>query len=237
MLLLFWNKSKIIFSLKDRLSFDVKLIKRIIRVGIPSFMENLILQGGFLVMQILIVSIGTLETAAYQIGCNVHSLAFMPIFGLAITTTTTVGQNLGKKKYETAEIYAHENRRFAILVGIFAGLIEFLLAEPLARMYSQDPEIVKTTMIVVRGFAFIEAFMGIEKVSAATIRSAGDTKYVLITSVIALWTFRIATAYGLDRFLHLGLYGIMIGIFLDFSVRALMYSYRMNAGNWKYLKV
>ena len=104
-------------------------------------------------------------------------------------------------------------------------------------MYGSDPSVIQTCMVVVMGFALIEPFMGIEKVSAATMRSAGDIKYVLITAVVALWSFRIVTAYILNRFFHMGLYGIMIGIFLDFSVRATMYTFRMRSGKWKYLKV
>lgn len=235
--LLFWEGSKINLTIKDRFKLDGKIMKRIVKVGVPSFTENLIMQGGFLLIQILVVSIGTSETAAYQIGGNIHSLAFMPIWGFAITTTTTVGQNLGKKEYDTAEVFAYENKRLAIWVGIIAGLFEFILAKPLSAMYTSDPEVIRASMLVVRGFALIEPFMGIEKISAAAIRSAGDIRYILITGIVALWSFRIVTAYGLNRLLDLGLYGIMIGIFLDFSVRAIMYTYRMKAGKWKYLKI
>jgi putative MATE family efflux protein len=235
--LLFWKGSKICFTRRDRFEFMPKVMKRIVKVGIPSFMENLIMQGGFLVIQIMVVTIGTMQSAAYQIGGNIHSLAFMPIFGFAITTTATVGQNLGKKNYDNAEIYAFESKRMAIIVGFCAGILEFILAEPLARLYTNDPEVIKICVIVVRGFALIEPFMGIEKVSAAAMRAAGDIKYVLITAIVALWSFRITTAFVLNRFLTLGIYGIMIGIFLDFSVRALMYIQRMKKGDWKYLKV
>lgn len=235
--LLFWKKSKINFTLKDRFKLNTKVMKRIIRVGIPSFMENLIMQGGFLVIQVMVVAIGTVQSAAYQIGGNIHSLAFMPIFGFAITTTTTVGQNLGRQDYEKAEIYAYENKQMAIMVGVCAGLLEFILAEPLARLYSTDPDVIRVSMIVVRGFALIEPFMGIEKVSAAAMRAAGDIKYVLVTAVVALWSFRILIALILTKFTNLGIYGIMVGIFLDFSVRAIMYIVRMKKGKWKYMRV
>lgn len=234
---LFRKKSKIHLDRGDKFKLNPKIMKRIIRVGLPSFMENLIMQGGFLLLQIIIVSLGTAESAAYQVGTNIHSLAFMPIMGFATTTTTTVGQNLGRRNYELAEQYAYENRKIAILVGIFAGFLEFTFAGQLVRLYSSDPEVMRVGVLVLRGFALIEPFMGIEKVSAAVMRCAGDIKYAIITGVIALWTFRIATSSLLNSFFHMGIYGIMIGIFCDFSVRAIMYTFRMKAGKWKYLKV
>ncbi|MDI3478838.1 MAG: hypothetical protein PWQ59_2363, partial [Thermoanaerobacterium sp.] len=35
----------------------------------------------------------------------------------------------------------------------------------------------------------------------------------------------------------MGVYGIWIGICIDFVVRSVMYSYRFKAGRWKYIKV
>ncbi|MDT8717908.1 MATE family efflux transporter [Clostridium sp. 19966] len=234
---LFRKKSKIHLDKGDKLILNGEIMMRIIRVGIPSFMENLIMQGGFLVIQILIVSLGTAEVAAYQVGTNIHSLAFLPIMGFATTTTTTVGQSLGRKDYDGAESYAYENRKIAVLVGLMAGLLEFTFARNLAMLYTNDPEVISASIIIIRGFSIIEPFMGIEKVSAAVMRCAGDIKYVIITAVIALWTFRVCTASTLNHFFHIGLYGIIIGIIADFSVRAIMYLFRMKAGKWKYLKV
>lgn len=235
--ILFRKKSKIHLNKDDKFHINTKIMKRIVKVGVPSFMENLIMQGGFLVIQILVVSLGTAMVAGYQVGGNIHSLAFMPIMGFATTTTTTVGQNLGRKNYDMAEAYAYENRRIAVIVGIVAAVLEFVFAKQLASLYSSDPEVIAASMIVIRGFALIEPFMGIEKVSAAVMRCAGDIRYVIFTAVAALWSLRVTTASILNSTFHIGLYGIMIGIFLDFSLRAILYNIRMKKGKWKYLKI
>lgn len=234
---LFWKRSKVHISYGDKLKIKPEIMKRIINVGIPSFLENAIMQGGFLLLQIILVSIGTLEMAAYQVGTNIQTMSFLPIMAFSMTTTTTVGQCLGRCEYDKAEVYACQNRRMAVIVGICTGILLFTFAEPLASLYSSDPEVIKASTIVVRGFALIEPFMGLEKVGAAVMRSAGDMRYVILTGVVALWSLRIVVAYLLTHFLGLGLYGVMVGIFLDFSTRALMYMVRMRSGKWKYLKI
>jgi putative efflux protein, MATE family len=235
--ILFRKKSKIHLDHDDKFILDKKIMKRIIKIGIPSFMENLIMQGGMLIMQVLIVTLGTAEVAGYQVGNNIHQLAVMPVMGLATIANTTVGQNLGKRNYDMAEAYAYENNRLAIIVSIAAAIIEIVFAVPISKLYSLDPEVIRASVIVTIGFALIEPLLAIERVSASVMRCAGDIKYVIVTSIIALWTFRVATSVVLVKFLHLGLYGVMIGIFLDFCVRGAMYVIRMKAGNWKYLKV
>lgn len=235
--ILFRKKSKIHLVKGDTFTIDKKVIKRIINIGVPAFMENLIMQGGMLIMQILIVTLGTAVVAGYQVGNNIHQLAVMPAMGLATIANTTVGQSLGKRNYNMAEAYAYENNRLAIFVGICATILEFVLAGPIASLYSTDPEVIRASVIVTRGFAIVEPLLGIERVSASVMRCAGDIRYVIITAVIALWTFRVATAYILNTIIHMGLYGIMVGIFLDFCVRGIMYTFRMKKGKWKYMKV
>lgn len=235
--ILFRKKFKLHIEHGDKFSIDIKLIKRIIKIGIPSFMENLIMQGGMLIMQVLIVTLGTAEVAGYQIGNNIHQLSVMPVMGLATIANTTVGQNLGKSNYDMAEVYAYENNRLAIIVAIAAAILEIAFAVPLSKLYSSDYQVIRASVIVTIGFALIEPLLAIERVSASVMRCAGDIRYVIVTSIIALWTFRVAASFILVKFFHIGLYGVMVGIFLDFCVRGFMYVIRMKDGKWKYLRV
>ncbi|AGK98890.1 MATE family efflux transporter [Clostridium pasteurianum] len=234
---LFRKKSKINLIKFGKFKINFKIIKRIIRVGIPACIENLIMNGGFLMQQILVVAMGTVEVAAFQIGGSIHSLAFLPLLGLGLTTTTTVGQSLGSKDLKKAEAYAYENIKIAIFTGLCSTMIEFFGGFLFARLYSSDLQVINTSIIVIRGFALVSSFLGVEKVGSAILRCSGDIKYVIFSSVAGLWTFRLIVAAILIRFLNLGLYGLMIGIFLDYSIRAVMYIFRIKAGRWKCLKV
>lgn len=234
---LFKKNKKIYFDAKDKINIDLKIIIRIIKVGIPAFIENLIMQGGMLIMQMLIVNLGTAEVAGYQIGNNIHQLAVMPIMGLATIANTMVGQNLGKRDYKMAEVYAYETNKLAIFVGIAATILEFTFAVDISRIYSNDAKVINAAVIVTRGFAIIEPLLGIERVSASVIRCAGDIRYVIVTSVLALWIFRVFISFFIVNVWKLGLYGVVIGIFLDFCVRGIMYIVKIKKGEWRYLKV
>lgn len=231
------RKLKLNLSLKDDYSFRPKLMKRIINIGVPAFIEQAVMQGGFLLVQIIIVSLGTVAMAAYQVGINVNSLAFFPIFGFAIANTTLVGQSLGEKQYKKAENYAYEGLKITMIVGFAIGILMVIFARPLASLYSKDTLVIKEAMLLIRTFGILEPLIAILNVCSATLKAAGDINYVMVTSFVGLWTFRVFGSYSLTNFVHLGMYGIMIGIFLDFSSRSFMYLSRMNKGKWKYLRV
>lgn len=234
---LYLRKGNLSMSLKDKYRVDMDMMARIIKVGIPAFMEQLVMQGGFLVMQIIIISIGTVQAASFQVGVNVNSLAFMPIFGFAVSATTMVGQNLGCCDYDNAETYAHETNKIAIAIISCIGVLTFIFARPLAGLYSNDAEVINMGAAIIRIFAFTEPLLGIMNVCSGVLRAAGDVMYVMITALVGLWLFRVAIAYILGKTLGFGIYGVMAGVCADFAVRASMYGFRVKAGKWKYLKV
>ena len=238
-ILVLYNRKglKLNLSLKEDYKIRPDMMKRIINIGVPGFMEQAVMQGGFLVLQIIIVSMGTVAMAAYQIGININALAFFPIFGFAIANTTLIGQSLGEKNYEKAETYAYDGLKITMAVGFVIGILMVIFAKRLAGLYSSDPLVIRESVGIVCTFGLIEPLLAVLNLCSATLKAAGDIKYVMITSFVGLWTFRVLLSFVLAKWAGIGLTAVMIGIFFDFSSRSAMYLVRMNKSKWKYLKV
>lgn len=232
-----YKNKKLYLSFRDDYSLKILIMKRIINIGVPAFLEQVIMQGGFLMLQIIIVSIGTVEMAAYQVGINVNSLAFFPIFGFAIANTTLVGQSLGEKNYKKAENYSYESLKLTMIIGFVIGIIMVIFAKQLAYIYSNDPLVVREATGLIRTFGILEPMLAILNLCSSTLKTAGDINYVMVSSFIGLWTCRVFLSFLLVKCFGLGMTAIMIGIFFDFSSRSFLYLARMNKGNWKYLRV
>lgn len=235
--LYFKKNLKLHLSITDDYRIHFSLIKRIVNIGVPGFIEQAVMQGGFLMVQIIIVSMGTVAMAAYQVGINVNSLAFFPIFGFAVANTTLVGQSLGERNYKKAESFAYESMKITMVMGFVIGLVMLVSAPYLARLYTTDQRVIHEAVGLIRVFGVLEPLMAILNVCSSTLRAAGDIKYVMITSLVGLWSFRILLSYGLSNKLHLAMTAVMIGIFFDFSSRSFMYLSRMHKGKWKYIRV
>lgn len=228
---------KLNLSLKDDYRIRPSMINRIIKIGIPGFIEQAVMQGGFLVLQIIIIPLGTVAMAAYQVGLNINALAFFPIFGFAIANTTLVGQNLGKKDHEKAGKYAYEGLKITMIVGFVIGMLMVIFSKYLASLYTVDQLVIKEAIAIVCVFGVIEPLLAVLNLCSSTLKAAGDIKFVMVTSFVGLWTFRVLISFILIRLLGVGLTGVMIGIFFDFSSRSAMYLIRMNKGKWKHLTV
>lgn len=232
-----YRKLKLRLSFKDNYSVNIPLMKRIINIGIPGFLEQAVMQGGFLLLQIIIVNMGTIATAAYQVGINVNALAFFPIFGFSIANTTLVGQSLGEKDYKKSEKYAYESLKITMIFAFVMGISMFIFSKQLASIYTNDPLVISEARGIICTFGILEPMLAILNICSATLKAAGDIMYVMATSIVGLWSCRVFLSYGLYKMFNIGLTAIMIGIFFDFSSRSIMYLLRMNKGNWKYLKV
>lgn len=234
---LYINKGVLNISFKCKFTLDKQILKRILRIGFPAFLEQFIMQGGFLVMQKLIVSLGTTSAAVYQIGLSANSLANIPILGFSVAATTLVGQSLGKPDYRKAKKYADEATSLCLLITSLLSIIMIILARPVSYIYSNDLTVIKASIPVIRLFSMFQPFISIMLVCAGVLRASGDVMYIMLTAIIGLWLFRIFISYELNKHTSFALYSVMIGIGLDFSIRAAMYGLRMKAGKWKYLKV
>ncbi|SHF66712.1 putative efflux protein, MATE family [Caldanaerobius fijiensis DSM 17918] len=235
--ILYFAKRVINLSIKDRIRIDFKMMSRIVRVGLPASLEQLVMQGGFLVVQIMVATMGTVAMAVYQIGMNANSIAFMPIFGFTLAATSLVGRSLGAKEYDAAENYARQTTRIAVKVIAVIGVCMFIFARQLAALYSTDPVVIHMGSVVIRIFAVIEPMLAIMNVISGSLRAGGDILYIVLTAFAGLWTFRVLVGFILGKILGMGVYGIWIGICFDFVVRSCMYWFRFRAGKWKYIKV
>ncbi len=228
---------KLNLSLKDDYSIMPKLMKRVINIGIPAFIEQAVMQGGFLILEVVIVTMGTTAMASYQVAINVNSLAFFPIFGFSIANTTLVGQSLGERRYRKAEHYAYESLKITMIVAFVIGMLMVIFARQLASIYTNDPVVIKEAMGLIYTFGIIEPMLAILNICSATLKAAGDIKYVMVTSFVGLWSCRVFLSFGLNKWLGIGMLAVMTGIFFDFASRSVMYLIRMNKREWKYLKV
>jgi len=103
-------------------TFEPRLLKDIILVGIPSAIQSGIRSGAFLGMTIIVTTFGTAAMAAYGICARMDMLGFMLVMGLCTGVAVMVGQNLGSNKPERAKKAAKYaifiNAAFMLIVGI-----------------------------------------------------------------------------------------------------------------------
>lgn len=224
-------------NLLKEYSFDAGLVKRILKVGLPASLEQIVMQGGFLVLQVMISGMGTIAIAVYQICMSINSISYIPVWGFGIGATTLVGQSLGAGKPHMAEKCGWSAMKIAILVITILTAIIFIFPDKLISIYNSDPDVIRTGAAAIRIFSLSQPFLAVVVVLSGSLRGAGDIKYVMVTSFVGIWGFRILVTVLLNTYLQMGINGVWIAYCADFFIRSIMYIIRFRHGRWKFIGI
>jgi putative MATE family efflux protein len=205
---------------------DFPLFGRIWRIGWPVALERIAQQSGQLFYSSFIIGYGTSAYAAHQIGLSIESLSFMPGAGMGIAAATLMGQSLGAGKIRRARISHNEALRLAIVVMSVMALIFLCAPHYLMILFTHDPDVIEKGSVFLRLVAFAQVPLAISFVYAGSLRGTGDTFYVFIVTLVAMWGIRVALSWVAASWLHLSLYAVW-GVFLiDWYFRGAAFAWR-----------
>lgn len=205
---------------------DGLLFGRIWRVGWPVALERIAQQSGQLFYSSFIIGYGTSAYAAHQIGLSIESLSFMPGAGMGIAAATLMGQALGAGKIRRARISHNEALRLAVAVMTIMALIFFFAPHLLIGLFTHDPDVIEKGSVFLKLVAFAQIPLAISFVYAGSLRGTGDTFYVFIITLVAMWGIRVALSWLAAWWLHFSLY-VVWGVFLiDWYFRGVAFAWR-----------
>ena len=121
--------------------FFLPQLRRMLRVGIPSGIQNSIISLSNMTVQSHINSFGALAVAGCGIAARLEGFIFMPISSFALAVTTFVGQNMGAGEGERARKGAWANMALCMTVAQVSALALRLHPEPLLRLFDASPEV------------------------------------------------------------------------------------------------
>lgn len=212
--------------------FDMKIQKDIFNIGIPAGMEQVIFQTGKLIVQVFIVTMGTASIAANAIGMSISQIINVPGNALCLAATTFVGQYVGKNDIKGAKSILMYLVKFTTLSLVTIGILFVPIAEWLASFYTNDPEVIRLTAVLIKSNSIALLAWGISFVLSAGLKGAGDTRYTMVTAFIGMWVFRICLGYILGILCGIGVLGIWIAMYIDWIVRGSMYLIRLRGVKW-----
>jgi MATE family multidrug resistance protein len=216
---------------------DWALIRRILRVGLPSGLEQLLFRTGHMVFARILAELGTVAYAANQVAMNGWSLSFMPGFGFALAATTLVGQSLGAEDPEGAQRRGYTAYRMGAALMATVGLAFLLFPAQIVGFFTNDPQIIAIGTMPLRMVGLIQPLLAASMVFSGGLRGAGDTRWPMVITGGSIWLVRLPLAYLFALLLDWGLPGAWTALALDLSLRGLLNFLRFRGGRWKAVKV
>jgi putative MATE family efflux protein len=216
---------------------DGGMIRRILRVGLPTGMEQLLMRSGQMFFARILAELGTVAFAANQVAINILSISFMPGFGFALAATTLVGQGLGARDPEGAQQRGYTTYRLGAGLMIVIGLGIVLFPGQLMGFFTDETQVIALGVMPLRAVGLIQPLLAAAMIFAGALRGAGDTRFPMAVTGSTIWLVRLPLAYLLSLVLGWGLLGAWSAMACDLTLRGFFNFFRFRGGRWKQIEV
>ncbi|MDL2217172.1 MATE family efflux transporter [Christensenellaceae bacterium OttesenSCG-928-M15] len=215
------------------------MISSIMKIGIPSGLENGMFHLGRLIVYGIITSLGTAAIAANAVAGRIVAFTQVPGAAVSMAIVTVVGQCMGAGDYEQAAYYTKKLMiKYTYIPSAILCLIMFLFSNQLLMLFNLSAEAVRMGTEVMQLFCVVTAVIyPIAFPFANVLRSAGDAKFPMIVSIISMWVVRVGLSYVFHYAFDIGLQSIWLAMYADWLVRAVFFLLRYKSGKWKTMKV
>ncbi|EIV99554.1 MATE family efflux transporter [Thermoanaerobacter siderophilus] len=230
-------KHKVFLNRIIKYNPDWKILNAVFTVGIPASIESLLFTSGKLIVQILVVGLGTASIAADSIFNSILSIFNIPGNALSAAATILVGQHMGRQEIGEAKKYImYTTKVAAVILGIL-GAISYPFAHNIASFYTSDETVIKIASDLIKLNSVCILLWPPSFIFPAGLKGSGDSKYTMVISTITMWLFRIGLAYIFGIVLKLGLIGVWMGRYADWGVRGILYFIRLHGNKWNKILV
>ncbi|GAB5543286.1 MAG: hypothetical protein SangKO_030460 [Sandaracinaceae bacterium] len=184
--------------------------KAILRIGLPAAGTNLLTPVAAGAVTRLVSDYGPHAVAAFGVGTRLEGLSMIGVFAMTAAITPFVGQNLGARNGGRIQ----ETLRFVVKLslgwGLGAAVLLALVADPLARIFNDDPEVIAQTKLFLRIVPISYAAFGIAILVASVFNALDQPLKATVLALFRLIVLAVPLAWlGSELY---GLAGLFAGI-------------------------
>ena len=217
---------------------DWSMIRRILGLGITSGIENSMFQLGKLAIQSTVSTLGTTAIAAQAMTNILENLNGIAAIGVGVGLMTIVGQCLGAGRQDEAVYYIKKLCVIAEVIIIISCLGVFALTKPITILGGMEKESADMCFHMVMWITIVKPLVWIMAfIPGYGLRAAGDVKFSMIVSCCTIWVCRFCLCVFLIRVMGFGPMGVWIGMFADWTLRGIIFTWRFHSRKWLQHKV
>lgn len=179
--------------------FDVDLLKNMVKVSIPTIIQQSIVSVGMLLIQAAVNRFGATFLAGYTAAVKIDGIAIVPMVAVGNAMSTYVAQNMGARKPERISQGYRICLALAAGIGIIIAIIFFFCGEQFVGLFMDSETGAEAIAIGAKYLSIVSLFyfvMGIMNVSNGVLRGAADMNWFLVCSLANLCV-RVGLTYAL----------------------------------------
>lgn len=175
-----------------KIRFHGDSLRSIVRIGLPSGVQNSVISFANLVVQTNINGFGSAAMAGCGSYSKIEGFAFLPVTCFTMALSTFVSQNLGAQNYERVKRGVGFGIACSSIAAECIGILCYIFAEDLIGMFNSNPNVIDLGMRHMRSICLFYALLAFSHCIAAVMRGAGKASVPMYTMLVCWCVVRVS---------------------------------------------
>ena len=229
----FREKNGTRYRVRNVLTWDGGLRKKIMGIALPNGIENGVHQLVKVALSSMVALFGTYQIAANGVAQSIWSLASIMGLAMAPAYTTVIGQCMGARDIERANFYFKKLNKITLILSILWNAFVFAITPLIVRYSAISAEAKSLVLWLV---LINNIFNGLAYPFAGSLgnglRAAGDVKFTMLVSIFLTIAARLFFSAFFGLWLGWGVIGVAAGMSIDLVFRGAIFLLRLKSQKW-----
>lgn len=212
---------------------DKRIAKSILKLGIPSGMENVSYNFSQTIITAVIASLGAVAINAKIYTQTITAIVFTISVAAGQAGQILIGKYIREKDYEKAQHFALQNTGLFMGIAVLMNILLALAGPWLIHIFTTDPTITAMIGILLWMNVLYDPFRVGNEILIANLNVKGDVRYPVLIGLLVTYLFTVPASILFAGYLNGGLFAVWVIFILDEGMRAFIFYRRWKKGIWK----
>ena len=191
-ILRFMMRSEDLFRVNLReIRLDVPMAVKIIKMGIPTGVQNMVISFSNVIIQSSVNSFGATLMAAFAAYVKIDGFNILPVLSFSMAATTFTGQNVGAGKYDRVKRGMWVSLGMGVAYTCITSVLLLAFGRQFVGVFVDDAQVITLGCYILKFFCPFYFMLAIMNILAGTVRGAGKTLPPMLVIIFALCIYRI----------------------------------------------
>lgn len=214
-----------------------RVMGQILRIGAPTAIGQISFSLARTAIMPMISMFGMGVVAAYGVSTRISSFGIMLLVGIGLGLSALIGHNLGAGKQERARQTANQALLLATGIMTLIGILTFVGAGFIMRLFFGEPEIVARGIEMMRIFALGFPFLGLYITLENVYGGVGENRPAMVFNIIHAWVLEVPAVYVCTTLLGWSQLAVWWSIVIAGAIMAGAFYLYFRRGTWLQVKV
>ena len=214
--------------------FDAQVLRSMVRVAIPSILQQSTVSIGMMLVQSVVNGFGSLVLAGYSAGMRLENIVTVPMSAIGNAMSSYTAQNLGAREEERVVRGYRISYWMVLVCGIVTCAVLELFPSELIGLFlgaEGTPEAYATGTGYLSFMGWFFSIIGFKMTTDGVLRGSGDVRVFTIANLVNL-SFRVLASFLLAGTIGVAVvwYSVPVGWALNWAI-SFFFGYRK--GIWR----